>query len=300
MVQGTTKADLAVDRSIPAIHRRIGARGDFSIQSSFAELLLVVQGVVQMQRASGEKRPVPLVYGSAIETNCRPAVEAIITEYRGELGKLVNLEDPRCAEQVATKGQFTVSQVYQAGFKELISALVTTRTPPGSVQFEIRDYAGCRVTTGQDREATTQATHLIVSRELREKFNELYQADCRRTRDCRAELRQLTVQIATLFSRHSFLARDEQGKIVNRFISANSTTSLDVDGDIRNLIFLDSELRQIYTDTYMRQLNIQHNVCFKSALDKVCPPFADIAGTHLADLMDERDGTKPCAVLTRP
>jgi hypothetical protein len=97
VVQGTTKADLAVDHSIPATHRRIGPGGDFTIQSSIAELLLVVQGVVQMQRASGETRPVPLVYGSAIETNCRPAVEAIIAEHRGELGMLVNLEDPRCA-----------------------------------------------------------------------------------------------------------------------------------------------------------------------------------------------------------
>lgn len=311
VVRGTNKDDMTVDAQI-GVHTRILSPERDRIDIAVQEFLYVVQGVVELQRASGVSAPVPVVYGSSVEIIAKDMVASLIQNFRTELSAVARLSDPaELPNLLRASPGVTEQQIHKEAFKIVLRKLMENRTSPGNLQYEIRDYAcaggaadwdappGAIVLSGEDVRERTMMVQQIIPRELRERFDRTFASLLQQRDDLRPELEEIVREIAKIYATYGMVMRDEHGAVLNRFISAATTPTLTADSDVRNFIFLDAGLRRVYAEAFMKYHGIRHNVCFKTAMDKPNPPFADIAGTFLADQFDERDGTRPTAVMVK-
>lgn len=310
VVRGSNKGDLEIDRTIGVVTHALHP-GQETICAAVREFLLLVKSVVEMQRKSGVQYPVPVVYGSSVEIRSQDLVAGLTQSFRAQLGKFAVVSDPAFVRHMAGQSPGTPEHVlHKELLKIVLKALMENVTPPGSMQYEIRDYAcaagaqdwdtppGAVLLTGQDAQERTRLAQSIIPGALRGRFDMTYAAFLQGRQEVRAELENIVREIAHLYARFGMLSR-EDGKVINRFVSAATTPDLTANSDVRNFIFLDMGLRRVYAEAFMAHHGISHNMCFKTALDKPSAPFADIAGTLLADLFDQRDGTSPTAVLVR-
>lgn len=311
VVNGTQKKDMVVNDDIGVNTREITTRE--TIVAAVEEFLALVKRVIQMQKQNRHQEAVPVVYGSSIDIHAKDLVEGLVSHYRHELGETAALADPACVAHILRQTPGLKAQTLEKeAFKIVLQRLMKNRVQAGDLQYEIRDYAAVASQsdwemppnaiqiTGENAAERTILTNTILGEGLRERFDAAYIAVIhQRQDDRRPELEGIIREVARKFATHGMLVRDENGKVVNRFISAATTPDLTPNSDIRNFIFLDDDLRRVYGEEFIRFAGIDHNVCFKTSLDKRNPPFADIAGTHLADQYDARDGTKPTAVMVR-
>lgn len=104
---------------------------------------------------------------------------------------------------------------------------------------------------------------------------------------------EMKEKVSELAKRYAGIFQDQLskrhigGEYINRFINIGD------ENDIRNIIFIVPELRQIFSEVFLSELGFQHNVCIKPTWAKPSPPFGDVVATFLADMMDKRDGTRP-------
>ena len=310
VVRGTNKNDLMVDPDIPVVSRIIGP-GHATIVEAVGEFLTLVKSVVQMQRSAGVPQAVPVVYGSSVEIQAKDLVLQLIQHYHAELGEVVAFSNPACIAHLLQQTPSLKEQVLQKEIlKIVLQKLMQNVTPSGALQYEIRDYAcagsgvdwdippGAILLQGDNAQERTELTNKIISPDLRGRFDAAYMAVLQQRDDMRPELENIVREVARQFVAYGTVSRDEKGNIINRFISAATVPELTATADIRNFIFLDAGLRKVYGEEFMKCHDIRHNVWFKTSLDKPNPPFADIAGTFIADQCDARDGTKPTAVMT--
>lgn len=310
VVRGTNKSDMTVDSNIGVTTRTLDGGND-TIVTATQEFLQLIRRVVPMQQSS---EPIPVVYGSSVEIHAKDLVLSLICEFRSEIAEAAAFENPACIDHLLRQTPGITEQMLQKEALKIVwQKLMENSVRRGALQYEIRDYAaaGCAgdwwdsdpqaiVLQGQSQGERTRLTQSIIAPELRARFDTAYMDVVMRRDDSkRGELEGIVREIAAQFVRYGMVARDERGKVVNRFISAATTPDLTSESDIRNFIFLDAGLRKVYGEEFIRLQNIDHNVCFKTSLDKSNPPFADIAGTFLADQFDARDGTKPTAVMVR-
>lgn len=311
VVSGKTKDDLKVDQNIGVVTHTLHPAQE-RIRIATAEFLHLVKSVVEMQSKSGVNKAVPVVYGSTVEILSQDLVDELVRSYADRLGKVAVIADPTFMRSLINKTPGTsVPHIYKELFKIVLQTLMGTVTPPGALDYQIRDYAcangsqdwdvpaGATLLHTNNTAERTRLANSVIPRDLRKDFDATYEAFLNRRDDVRIHLEQLTQQIAFIYAGHSLLSKDDHGNTVNRFISAATTKDLTPDSDVRNFIFLDAGLRKVYAEAFMAYHHIRHNVCFKTSLDAPSPPFADIAGTFLADQFDERDGTRPTAVLVR-
>lgn len=311
-VRGSDKRNMVIDDAL-GIHTRTLGQAQTRVADAMNEFLGFVQQVVALQQRQGVTVPVPVVYGSSVEIHSADLVQELVQANRAKLGRVAALADPAfVAHMVATSPRTTEQMVHKEALKLVQQTLMAGVVPSGSLQYEIRDYAaagcgvdwhderGAVVLEGSDAQERADMVNNLIPGGTRQQFDAAYMEVVMRGNDGkREELRELVRSIARVIARHAMVARDEQGNVINRFISAATPRTLAANSDIRNFIFADADLRTVYGQAYMAAHGIRHNVCFKTSLDAPNPPFVDIAGTLLADQFDARDGTTPTAVMVR-
>lgn len=106
-------------------------------------------------------------------------------------------------------------------------------------------------------------------------------------------IRELVRELATKYAEAN-IPHLQQRQVwwdhVQRFVS------IDNNMDIRNIIFVNDELRNIFSETFLKVAWFKHNICLKPHWAKPSPPFGDVVATFLADEMDIRDWTSPTSV----
>ena len=67
--------------------------------------------------------------------------------------------------------------------------------------------------------------------------------------------------------------------------------SLSEEQDVRNLILIVPELREIFWTFFLEEFWRENNICMKAYWEKSNPPFSDVEATYIADRLDSRSGT---------
>lgn len=308
VISGTTKDDMAVDRELGIITHTIHQESD--ICAALREFLQLVKGVIHMHQAAGHESQLPAVCGASHEIQAKGLIRSIAQSFRSELGDIATLADPAYAARFTRDHPDISEQVlHKESLKIMLKTLMQSIDPNRSIQYDTRDYScaqGCDdwevpanaiVLSGGDAQERTRLTNMIIPTDLRARFDSTYSLFLNGREDLRGDLEGIVREIAVLYATYGMVVRDEHGEVINRFISAATTPDLTSDSDVRNFIFLDLGLRRVYGEAFIAHHRIRHNVCLKTSLDNPSPPFADVAGTFLADIFDRRDGTQPTSVL---
>jgi len=104
--------------------------------------------------------------------------------------------------------------------------------------------------------------------------------------ELKTKIRELAFRYVDITRNQLSIWQSDKG-FINRFIS------IDNEDDIRNMIFVLPELRELFCSTFISELWFSHNICIKPHWAKPSPPFGDVAATFVADMIDRQNGSSP-------
>ena len=243
---------------------------------------MVVYGVEGTICADDLLRLISSSYNNLIHTNpTRSSPPRLYTN-------LVSTSTPMDGFSAASRLVYAVSDILSGSAKT-----------PSALQIKPRLYLDNKEMLDVDYDTASFMTVRIISPALRQQFDSLRAQIAFGQVSLKTDLEDLVRDIAARFAR-SIQIKLAGTRPTSRFFGTGTPPDLSSNGDIRNVIFSDDVLREIYANSFMNFLGIDYNVCLKCSVDRKSPPFSDVAATYLADLMDKRDRTRPTVVMVRP